>query len=125
MVRELQNVNMDDYMEFVDDNRHAYLDDFGVRPAVEDIISSLFACPELSRREYTWSFFKLCSLCLGYVNPKLPNVPLGSSKVGAAAADLSCVIEPIQGYLLSCDSKGNIFTDFQSVSTCSELLETF
>ena len=39
--------------------------------------------------------------------------------------DLSSVIEPIQGYLLSGDAGRNFFTDPGSISSCVELLETF
>ena len=35
------------------------------------------------------------------------------------------VIELIRGYLLSCDSEGNFFTNPESISSCFELLETF
>ena len=89
------------------------------------MVSFLSSCPELSRREYTWNVFKLCSFCLGHVSPKLPDVSLGSTKAGATSVDLSNVIEPIQGYVLSGDSEGNFFTDPESISSCMELLETF
>ena len=111
--------------EFIDDVRHVYLDEVGAGPDVEDMVSSLSACPELSRREYTWGLFNMCCLCLGHVAPKLPDVSLGSSKVGVTRVDLSSVIEPIQGYLLSGDAEGNFCTDPGSVSSCMELLETF
>ena len=125
VARELRNVHIDDYVEFVDDVRHVYLDELGIGPAVEDMISFLSSCPELSRREYTWSMFKLCCLCLGHVSPKLPDVSLGPSKVGVTSVDLSSVIQPIQGYLLGGDVEGNFFTDSGSISSCMELLETF
>ena len=121
----MRNVHIDDYIEFIDDVRHVYLDDLGVGPDVEDMVSFLSSCPELSRREYTWDLFKLCCLCLGHVAPKLPDVSLGSSKVGLTSVDLSSPIGPIQGYLLSGDSEGNFFTDPWSVSCCMEFLETF
>ena len=41
------------------------------------------------------------------------------------SVDLSSVVEPIQGYLLSGDVEGNFFTDPGSISSCMELLETF
>ena len=125
VARELRNVHIDDYVEFIDDVRHVYLDELGVGPDVEDMVSFLSSCPELSRREYTWYLFKLCCLCLGHVSPKLLDVSLGSSKVGVTSVDLSSVIEPLQGYLLSCDSEGNFFTDPESNSSSLELLETF
>ena len=112
-------------MEFVDDVRHVYLDELDVGPAVEDMVSFLSSCPDLSRREYTWNIFKLRCLCLGHVSPKLPDVSLVSSKVGMTSVDLSSVKEPIQGYLLSCDSEGNFFTDPEYISLWLELLETF
>ena len=121
----MRNVHIDDYMEFIDDVRHVYLDELGVGPDVEDMVSFLSSCPELSRREYTWDFIKLCCFCLGHVSTKLPDVSLGSSKGGVTNVDLSSVIEPIQRYLLSGDSEGNFFSDPGSNSSCMELLETF
>ena len=125
VARELRNVHIDDYKEFVDDMRHVYLDELGVGPDVEDMVSFLSLCPELSRRRYTWDLFKLSCLCLGHVAPKLPAVSLGSSKVGVTSVDLSSIIEPLQGYLLGSDAEGNVFTDPGSFSSCMELLETF
>ena len=125
IARELLNLHIDDYVEFVYEVGHVYLDELGVEPAVEDMVSFLFPCPELSQKEYTWKLFKLCCLCLGHVAPKLFGVSLGSSKVGRTSVDLSSVLDPIRGYLLSCDSEGNFFTDPESISTCLDLLETF
>ena len=79
VARELRNVHMDDYVEFADEMRYVYLDELGVGPAVEDMISFLSVYPELSRREYTWNLFKLCWLCLSLVSPELFYVSLGSS----------------------------------------------
>ena len=125
VAREMRNVHIDDYIEFVDDVRHVYLDELGVGPDVEDMVSFLSSCPEWSRRRYTWDLFKLSCLCLGHVAPKLPDVSLGSSKVGVTSVDLSSILEPLQGYLLSSDAEGNFFTDPGSVTSCMELLETF
>ena len=125
VARELRNVHNDDYVEFIDDVRHVYLDELGVGPDVEDMVFFLSSCPELARRGYTWDLFKLCCLCLGHVAPELPDVSLGSSKIGVTSVDLSSVIDPIQGYLLSGDTEGNYFSDPGSISSCMELLETF
>ena len=122
VARELQNVHMDDYVEFVYHVRHVYLDELGVGPAVEDMISFLSACPELSGKDYTWNLFKLCFFCLRHVAPKLPHVSLGSSKVEVTGVDLSFVIKTIQGYLLSCDSEGIFFTNPESIASLLELL---
>ena len=62
---------------------------------------------------------------MGHVAPKLPDVSLGSSKVGVTSVDLSAILEPLQGYLLSSDAEGNFFTVPESISLCMELLETF
>ena len=118
VARESRSVYIDDYLEFVNDVRHVYIDEVGARPAVEDMVSFFSSCPELSRREYTWNLFKLCCLFLGHVASKLLDVSLKSCKVGVASVDLSSVIEAIQGYLLSCDSEGNFFTDPESISSC-------
>ena len=125
VARELRNVHLDDYVEFIDDVRHVYLDELGVGPDVEDMVFFLSLCPEMSRREYTWDLFKLYCLCLGHVAPNLPDVSLGSSKVGVTKVNLSSVIEPIRGYLLSGDAEGNFFTDPGSILSRMELLETF
>ena len=74
VARELRNVHIDDYVEFIDDVRHVYLDELGVEPAVEDMVSFFSSCPELSRKEYTWDLFKLCCLYLGLFPLKLPDV---------------------------------------------------
>ena len=116
--QELQNVPMDDYVEFENDIRHVYLDEFVVGPAVENTTSFLSAGLILSKKEYIWNYFKLCCPCLGHVAPKLAHMLLGSSKVGAIDVDLSCVIEPLQRYLLSCVCEGNFFADSESVSSC-------
>ena len=116
--QELQNVPMDDHVEFENHIRRANLDEFVVGPAVENTTSFLSACPKLSKKEYIWNYFKLCCPCLGHVAPKLPHMLLGSSKVGTTDVDLSCVIEPIQRYLLSCVCEGNFFADSESVSSC-------
>ena len=118
VARELRNVHIDDYLEFVDDMRHVYLDELGVGPDVEDMVSFLSSCPELSRRQYTWDLLKSSCLCLGHVVPELPGVSLGTSKVGVTSVDLSSVVEPLQGYLLSSDAEGNFFTDPESISCC-------
>ena len=47
VARELRNVHIDDYVEFVDNLRHVYLDELDVGPDVEDIVSFLSSCPEL------------------------------------------------------------------------------
>ena len=125
VARELRRVHIDDYVEFIDDVRHVCLNELGVGSDVEDMVSFLSSCPELSRREYTWDIFKLCRFCLGHVSHKLPDDSLGSSKVGVTNVDLSSVIEPIQEYLLNSDSVGNFFTDPGSISSCMELFETF
>ena len=125
VARELWNVHIDDYIESIDNVRHVCLDEVGVGPDVEDMVSFLSSCPELSRREYTWDLIKLCCFCLGHVAPKLPDVSLGSSMFGVTRVYLSSVVEPIQGYLLSSDAEGNLFTDPASFSSCMELLETF
>ena len=85
---ELRIVHIDDYVEFIYDVRPVYLDELGVGPYVEDMVSFLSSCPELARRGYTWDLFKLCCLCLGHVALKLPDVSLGSSTVGAT--ELTC-----------------------------------
>ena len=124
VARELRNVHSDDYEQFVDDVRQVYLDELDVGPAVENMVSFLPSCPEFSRRKYTRNLFKLRCLCLDHVSPKVPDVSFGSCKVEVTSVDLSSVTEPIQGYLLSCDSEGNFFTDPESISSCLELLET-
>ena len=88
-LRKVQIDQIDDYVKLIDDVRHVYLDEVGVGPDVEDMVSFLLSCPELSRRECFWDLFKLCCLCLGHVAPKMPDVSLGSSKFGVTRVDLS------------------------------------
>ena len=62
LAKELKNVHMDDYVEFVDDLRHVYLDNMMSGPMVNDMVTFLATCPELARREYTLHVFSLCCL---------------------------------------------------------------
>ena len=121
LAKELKNVHMDDYFEFIDDLRFVYLDELHIGPKIEDMVTFLSLSPELSKREYTSYLFKLCCLCLGHVVPKLPNVSLGSPDRGSAV-DLADVIEPIQCYLLTCSADQKIFVSADSISSCVQML---
>ena len=73
LVKELRNIHMDDYMEFVDDIRFVYLDELHIGPKIEDMITFLSSSPELAKREYTFRVFKLCCLCsVSYTHLTLP-----------------------------------------------------
>ena len=50
LARELKNVHMDEFVEFVDDLRHVYLDNVISEPVVDDMVTFLANCPELARR---------------------------------------------------------------------------
>ena len=115
---------MDDYLEFIDDLRFVYLDEHHVGPTIEDMVTFLASCPELSKRGYTAYVFKLCCLCLGHVVPELPSVTMGSPD-RSSAVDLSDVIEPLQCYLLTCSAEQNIFVSADSISSCVEMLAEF
>ena len=113
--RELKNVHMDDYLDFIDDLR--YLDELHIGPKNEDMVTFLLLSPELSKREYTSYVFKLCCLCLGHIVPELPKVPLGSPDRNGAVIDLEDVMEPLQSYLLTCSSDQIIFVSADSISS--------
>ena len=51
LAKELKNVQMDDYVEFVDDLHNVYLDNLISGPMVNDMIPFLANCPGLARRE--------------------------------------------------------------------------
>ena len=65
LAKELKNVHLDDYLEFIDDLRFVYLDELHIGPKIEDMVTFLSSSPELSKREYTSYVFILCCLCLG------------------------------------------------------------
>ena len=123
--KELKNVHMDDYLEFIDDLRFVYLDERHIGPTIEDIVTFLSSSPELSKRRYTAFVFKLCCLCLGHVVPELPSVSLGSPDRNSSAVDLSDLIEPLQSYLLTSNTEQNIFSSADSISSCVEMLAEF
>ena len=108
LAKELKNVHMDDYLEFIDDLRFVFLDELLIGPKIEDMVTFLSSSPELPKREYTSYVFKLCCLCLGHVVPELPSVSMGSPD-RSSAVDLSDVIEPLQCYLLTCSAEQKIF----------------
>ena len=125
LARELKNIHMDDYMEFIDDIRFVYLDELQIGPTIEDMITFLSSSPELAKREQLFHVFKLCCLCLGHVVPKLPSVSLGSPAKSTAEVDLSDNIEPLQSYLLGSSAEQNIFTSAEYIWSCVELLDEF
>ena len=125
LARELKDLYMDDYMEFIDDIRFVYLDELHIGPKIEDMITFLSSSRELAKPEQTFHVFKLCCLCLGHVVPKLPSVSLGSPGKSTAEVDLSDIIESLQSYLLGSSAEQNIFTTAESISSCVELLDEF
>ena len=50
LAKELKNVHMDDYLEFIDDLRFVYLDELHIGPKIEDMVTFLSSSPELSKR---------------------------------------------------------------------------
>ena len=125
LARELKNIHLNDYMEFIDDIRCVYLDELHIGPTIEVMITFLSSSPELAKREQTFHVFKLSCLCLGHVVPKLPSVSLGSPGKSTAEVDLSDIFEPLQSYLLGSSAEQNIFTSAESISSCVELLDEF
>ena len=125
LAKELKNVHMDDYLDFIDDLRFLYLDELHIGPKIEDVVTFLSLCPELSKQEYTLYVFKLCCLCLGHIVPELPNVSLGSPDRSGAVIDLADVIKPLQNYLLMCSTDQNVFVSAVSISSCVEMLAEF
>ena len=125
LAKELGNVHMDNYLEFIDDLRFVYLDELHIGPKVEDIVMFLSLSPELSKREYTSYVFKLCCLCLENILQELPNVSLGSLDPSSTVIDLADAIEPLQSYLLTCSAEQSNFVSADSISSCVELLAEF
>ena len=123
--RELKNVHMDDFVDFVDDLRHVYLDNVISGPIIDDMVTFVANCPKLAHREYTLHVFKLCCLCLGHICLALPTVELSYPTSGVESVDLFSVIEPLQSYLLCGDSAHNFFTDPDSIGRCVELVDNF
>ena len=123
LAKELKNIQMDDYMEFIDDIRFVCLDELHIGLKIENMITFLSSSPELAKREQTSHVFKLCCLCSGHLVPELPSVSLGSPSKSAAEDDLSDIIEPLQSYLLSSSAEQNVFTSAESISSCVELLD--
>ena len=126
LAKELKNVHMDDYLEFIDDLRFVYLDKLHIGPKIEDMVTLLSLSPKLSNENIP----PMCSNCVVcvwsilYIVPELPNVSLGSPD-RSSAADLADVIEPLQCYLLTCSADQNIFVSADSISSCVEMLADF
>ena len=49
LAKELKNVHMDDYLEFIDDLRFVYLDDLQIGPKIEVMVTFLSSSPKLSK----------------------------------------------------------------------------
>ena len=48
LAKELKNVHMDDYLEFIHELRFVYLDELLIGPKIEDMVTFLSSSPELS-----------------------------------------------------------------------------
>ena len=72
LAKELKNFHIDDFVEFIDNLRHLYLDNVIGAPVVDDMVTFLAHCPELAQREYTLYVVKLSCFCLGHICPVLP-----------------------------------------------------
>ena len=84
-------------MEFVDDVRHDYLDELGVGPAVEDMVSFLSKVPNCHGRRIPGIYSNCVVFAWAMFPPENLDVSLGSTKFGVPSVDLSSIIEPIQG----------------------------
>ena len=62
LAKELKNVHMNDYLEFIDDLLFVYLDELHSGPKIEDMVTFLSPSPKLSKREYT--SFSICAVCV-------------------------------------------------------------
>ena len=58
LAKELENVHMDDYLEFNNDFRFVDLDELHIGPMIEDMVTFLSSSPEFSKREHTSYVFK-------------------------------------------------------------------
>ena len=65
LVKDLKNIHMDDYMEFIDDIRFVYLDELHIGPKIEDMITFLSSSPELAEREHPFSRIQVVLLVCG------------------------------------------------------------
>ena len=68
VARELRNAHIDDYVEFIDDVRHVYLDELGVGPDVEDMVLFCQHAPSCNGG----SIPGICSNCVVFVWAMLP-----------------------------------------------------
>ena len=53
MAKDLKNVHMNNFLEFIDDLRFVYLIELHIGPKIEDMVTLVSSGPELSRREDT------------------------------------------------------------------------
>ena len=59
---------MDDYLEFVDDVRHIYLDDSRTGPAIDDMVSFLSSSSDFVWEENDFHVFTLCCLLFVFMS---------------------------------------------------------
>ena len=123
--REIKNVHMDDFVEFVDNLCHVDLVKMISGPMDDGMVTSMAIFPELARRKYTLHVFRLCCLCLGHLCPVLLTVGLNHPLSGVDSVDLSSVIDPFQSYLLCGDLTNNFLTDPELIARCVELVDNF
>ena len=110
------------YLEFLDDLRHVYIDEFDNGPEIDDTIVLLSRCPKLERRIHTRMLFIMCWSWLSQNLVRVPYVGLASSKSSNHSVDLSAVIVLLQGYHISLGRDCSFVTDSGSFGDdCSKI----
>ena len=125
LAKQLKNGYLDDYVDFIDDLRHVYLDNVISGPVVDDMVTFLAHCSELARRESTLHVIKLCCLSLGHIFPVLPSTGLSYPMRGKEIVDSSSLIEPLQNYFLCGELVDDFFTNPESVARSVALVDIF
>ena len=88
---------------------------------------STFLCgfPELFRRTFTLSVFRLSCLCASYCIPTIPDVSFGSAFYIHDCPIQSGVIETVQFSKILCYRVTKIFADPTSISECVYSIDSF
>ena len=116
-------MHIEEFMQLVDKLRSPYFDEDGHGPTVGDMVAFSSGCPELCRKEKTLTKTSLSCRCIGLFPYVLTTAKNSSAVSSCNGPYISEKIEPMQIYLLSCNSEKNFFTDPSSINECVGLLD--
>ena len=125
LAKELRTIHKEEGLNLVDFLSNSHGSDDGSGSEIGVIITILCGRPELPRKTKTMTMLRLSYLCVGHFPSPLPVVLFYPAVSSSEGPNLAKIIEPVQSYIMFCNSESNFSANLETINCCVELLETF